>query len=227
MQVDGDNPIDTGNRDEVGNQTCGDGLARGSLALLASVAVMRNDGADGTGGSALGGICHDEQLHERIVHVEAVARAHGLHDEHVGTTHAVDIAGVDLAVREFLELHVAELAAQFRSDSICQTRVNRTGENSHGLLHFSHEMLLAHRSNSLSTVYYRAVCSCQFHVLFTRKRTKKRQPRFGFLYRARAISSTAASCSRVLMPKHSFGSFAGRARTARPALRLISRTSVK
>ena len=99
---------------------------------------LTNDGADGTGGSALGGVCHDEQLHERIVHVEAVARAHGLHDEHVGTTHAVDIAGVNLAVSELLELHVAQREAQFLGDTVCQRRIHRPRKHRHGFLHLSH-----------------------------------------------------------------------------------------
>ena len=138
VKVDGDDAVDAGNRDEVGDQTRGDRLARGGFALLARVSVMRHDRANGTSGCTLGGVGHDEQLHERIVHVVIAARADRLHEEHVGAAHAVDVARVNLAVRELLKLHVAKLHVQMLGDPIGQRRIRRPREQRQRLVHLRH-----------------------------------------------------------------------------------------
>ena len=60
MQIDGDDVINARSGNQVGDELGGDGLARRSLALLASAAVMRNHGRDAAGRSALGGIGHNQ-----------------------------------------------------------------------------------------------------------------------------------------------------------------------
>ena len=64
MQVEGDHAVDAGALEEVCHKTGGDGLARGGLAVLARVAVVRDAGGDGAGRGALGGIGGNEKLHE-------------------------------------------------------------------------------------------------------------------------------------------------------------------
>ena len=149
MQVDGDDVVGTGGGEQVGHELGGDGFARSGLAVLAGVAVMRDDGADAVGAGALGGVDHDEQLHERVVDVEAGGRsAHRLHDEHVGTADAFQVAGVNLAVRELLQLHIAQRNAQLTSNLVSKLGVGGTREQGHSLLLFhlrSHARAPSHR----------------------------------------------------------------------------------
>ena len=135
MQIDGDNAINARYRDEVCDQPRGDWLARSGLAFLSRIAVMRDDGTDRPRRRTLCGISHDEQLHEGIVDIATGTRTHGLNDKHIGATHTFQVPGVNLAVRELLELDVAERLAQLVSDSICKRLVHRSGENRHCLMH--------------------------------------------------------------------------------------------
>ena len=153
VQVDRDNVVSTGGGEQVGDELRRDRLARSGLAILAGVAVMRDDGAHAVGARALGGVDHDEQLHQVVVDVEAIgARAHGLHDEHVRTAHAFEIARVDFAVRELLKLHITQGNAQFVSDFVRQPRVGRSRKYSDSLhlLEFHAALLLVPVDSSSS-----------------------------------------------------------------------------
>ena len=149
MQVDGDDVVGAGGGEQVGHQLGGDGLARGGLAVLARVTVMRDDGADAVRAGALGRVDHDEQLHEVVVDVEAVgARAHGLHDEHIGAADAFLVASVDFAVGELLQLHIAQGDADLPCDLIGQLQVRGTRKHCHPLTLFhirSHARAPSHR----------------------------------------------------------------------------------
>ena len=138
VQVDGDDVVHPGGSQQVGDQLGGDGLARGRLAVLARVAVMGDDGRHGAGRGALRGVHHDEQLHERIVHVVADGTAHRLDEEHVGAADALLVARVNLAVRELLKLDVAERRVQVLRDLLGKLGVDRPREQGHALLHFRH-----------------------------------------------------------------------------------------
>ena len=149
MQVDGNDVVGTGGGEQVGYQLGGDGLARSGLAVLARVTVMRDDGTDAVRAGALSGVDHDEQLHEVVVDVEAVgARAHGLHDEHIGAANAFLVASVDFAVGELLQLHIAQGDAQLLCDLVGQLQVRGTRKHCHPLtlFHFrSHARAPSHR----------------------------------------------------------------------------------
>ena len=135
MQIDGDDVIGAGNGDEVSNELCRDGLARSGLALLAGVAVMRDDGGNGAGACTLGRINHDEHFHERIVDVLAGDR---LNNKDIGAAHRVEVTSVNLAIGKLLELHVAKRGSQLSCNLIGQTRVYRAREDGHALCHLGH-----------------------------------------------------------------------------------------
>ena len=99
VQVEGDDAVDAGTLEQVGDEAGGDGLARAGLAVLAGIAVVGDNGGDGAGGCALGSVGGDEQLHE---HVVDVAAGHGLNQEDVGAADGLVVAGVNLTVGELL-----------------------------------------------------------------------------------------------------------------------------
>ena len=149
VQIDGDDVVGASGGEQVGYQLGGDRLARSGLAVLARVTVMRDDGADAVRAGALGRVDHDEQLHEVVVDVEAIgARAHGLHDEHIGAANAFLVASVDFSVGELLQLHIAQGDAQLLCDLVGQLQVRGTRKHCHPLtlFHFrSHARAPSHR----------------------------------------------------------------------------------
>ena len=114
VQVDGDGTVNASSSHDVGNQLSRNGLACSSLAVLASIAVARNNSVNGTSRSALCRVGHNKQLHYCFVNVR---RGSGLYDENVCATNALKITCVNFTVRELLELHIAERGAQ-RSGNI-------------------------------------------------------------------------------------------------------------
>ena len=108
VQVDADHPVGAGGRQHVGHQLGGDGLAAGGLAVLAGVAVVGADGGDALGRGPLGGVDHDQLLHQRVVHRAAV----GLDDEDVAAPDGAVVAAVDLAVGELPQVGLAEVDPQ-------------------------------------------------------------------------------------------------------------------
>src|SRR3546814_1452144 len=72
------------NLEHVGDQLRGDRLAALGLAVLAGVAVVRDDGGDPLGRGAAGRVDHDQLLHDHVVHGELVGGTVGLDDEDVG-----------------------------------------------------------------------------------------------------------------------------------------------
>ena len=138
VQVDGDDVVHARRGHEIGHELGGDRLARGGLAILARVAVMGHHRRHRAGRGALGGVHHDEQLHERVIHVVARAAAHRLDQEHVRAAHAFLVARVDLAVGELLKLDVAERHVQILRDLLGKLGVDRPREQGHALLHFRH-----------------------------------------------------------------------------------------
>ena len=116
MQVDADDPVGPGRRQHVGDQLGGDRLAPGGLAVLAGVAVVGADGGDPLGRGALGGVDHDQLLHDRVVHRSAV----GLDDEDVTAADRDVVAAVDLAVGELAQVGLAQLDAEVCGDLLGQ-----------------------------------------------------------------------------------------------------------
>jgi hypothetical protein len=125
VEVAGQHAVGAGLRDEVGHKLGGDGLAALHLAVGAGVAEVGDDGGDGLGGGPPAGVDHDEELHEILVG----GRAGGLHQEHVAAAHALLQLHVDLAVREALDLDLAQLHPQVARDLLGQQRVGAAGED--------------------------------------------------------------------------------------------------
>ena len=54
VQVEGDDAVNAGALEQIGDEAGGDRLARAGLAVLAGIAVVGDNGGDGAGGCALG-----------------------------------------------------------------------------------------------------------------------------------------------------------------------------
>ena len=100
VQVHGEHAVGAGRLEHVGDEPGGDRLPRRRLLVLARVAEPGRDGDDPVRGRALGRVDHQEQLHQVPVH----RRVRRLDDEDVRAADRLQVAAVDLAVREGLEL---------------------------------------------------------------------------------------------------------------------------
>ena len=125
VEIAGQHAVGAGLRDEVGHQLGGDGLAALHLPVSPGVAEVGDDGGDVLGGGPPAGVDHDEELHEVLVGW----RAGGLHQEHVAAAHALLQLHVDLAVREPLDLDLAQLHPKVARDLLRQHRVGAAGED--------------------------------------------------------------------------------------------------
>ena len=94
MQVDRHDAVSAGGLEQVKDKPCGDGFAPLVLLVLTRVTEERRDHGDGTGGSALQRIDHDELFHNPLVDRHGVC----LHHEHVGAAHRLGVAHVHLSV---------------------------------------------------------------------------------------------------------------------------------
>lgn len=79
---------------------------RTHLAVLASVAVVRNHGSDATSRSATRSTDHQHQLHQVVVHV---GRARGLNDEQVLTTDILVDIDHNLTIGKATNLSISHL----------------------------------------------------------------------------------------------------------------------
>src|SRR3970040_298596 len=68
MEVHGQDAICAGGFEHVGDEPGGNGDARLVFLIAAAVGVVGDDGGDAARGGPLGGIDHDEQLHDGGVH---------------------------------------------------------------------------------------------------------------------------------------------------------------
>src|SRR5256886_6966950 len=112
MEVEQQERVGARQRDEVGHQLGRDGFAGLRLALLARVAVVRDDRGHPAGRGAEKRVEDDEQLHQVLVH----RRARGLDHEHVVAAHRVLDLDVDLAVREVAQPGIGQLDVQDLGD---------------------------------------------------------------------------------------------------------------
>lgn len=80
VEIDGDKALGAGDHDAVGNQLGADGSPRAHLAILAGIPVIRHNGGNAAGRSALQGIAHEAELDEVAVYIR---RTRGLHNEDV------------------------------------------------------------------------------------------------------------------------------------------------
>ena len=116
VEVDRDESIGAGGMEEIGDESGGDRLTARCLAVLAAVAVEGRNGGDAFGRRPLGGVDHDEVLHDRVVDGATVPCGVGLHDEHVGATDRIAVFDVDLAVRELGDIRRALHDVEFSTD---------------------------------------------------------------------------------------------------------------
>ena len=80
VEIDGDKALGACDHDAVGNQLGADGGPRAHLAILAGIPVIRHNGGDAAGRSALQGVAHEAELDEVAVYIR---RTRGLHNEDV------------------------------------------------------------------------------------------------------------------------------------------------
>ena len=116
VEVDRDHPLGAGGLEHVGDQPGRDRLATLGLAVLAGVAVERRDGGDALRRRPVGGVAHDQLLHDRVVDRAAVDPVVGLQDEDVVAADALGEPGPHLAVGELDEVRVPELDPQVLGD---------------------------------------------------------------------------------------------------------------
>ena len=95
-----------------------------TLAILARVAEVRDDGDDRAGRRALERVDHDQQLHQVVVR----GRAGRLHDEAVHAAHVLVDLDVDLAVGEAGHLGAAERRFDVATDRLRELAVGVTAE---------------------------------------------------------------------------------------------------
>ncbi len=119
VQVDADHTVGAGHLEHVGDELGGDGLTTRRLAVLARVPVVGAYGRDALGRRPLGGVDHDELLHDRVVHGARV----GLDDEDVTTAQRAVVATVDLAVGELAQIGPTELDPEVLGDLLGERRV--------------------------------------------------------------------------------------------------------
>ena len=106
VQVDGQDPRETGGFQQVGQQPGRDGHPRPVLAVLAGVGVVGDHGGDAPRRGALEGVGHQQQFHD----VEVAVGAERLDDEDVGAADVLVALEADLAVGENVQDRLAELS---------------------------------------------------------------------------------------------------------------------
>ena len=127
VQVHREDAIDAGGLEEVGDEARADRLARRRLLVGARVRIPGHDGRDPLGRRELRRVHHQQQLHQ----VPVDRRRARLHEEHVGTADRLAEAHVQLAVRERLQLDVAERQPEVARDHVRQIGVRPPREHHH------------------------------------------------------------------------------------------------
>ena len=127
MQVDGNYAGDACGFEQVSHQLSSDGLTAASLAVLTSIAIIRNYSGNMVSAGTFEGISHNQQLHHIVVNNGATG---GLYDEDILTTYTLVNHYLDFAVVETVYNRIAYGSTQISSNFSCQIRVCITGKNS-------------------------------------------------------------------------------------------------
>jgi hypothetical protein len=125
VEVHGEDAIDAGGGEEIGDELCGDRDAGLVLAVLAGVAEEGDDGGDAVRAGPAGGVHHDEKLHEVLIG----GWAGGLDDEYVAAADVLVDADEGLAIGEGADGGIAEGHLDEIGDLLGQREVRGTGEN--------------------------------------------------------------------------------------------------
>src|SRR5438552_1060152 len=124
VHVHGEEAIRAGHPDEVREEARGDRDARLVLLVAPPVGVVRHDRGDATGGRALEGVEHDEELHDRVAHRWPHER---LHDEDVVLAGVLLDLDEDVVVRELEHVDLAERDLEMAADITGEAGVRVTG----------------------------------------------------------------------------------------------------
>ncbi len=116
VEVDRDESIGAGGKEEIGDESGGDRLTARRLAVLAAIAEEGGNGGDAFGRRPLGGVDHDQVLHDRVVDRTIVPCGVGLHDEHVGAADRLAVFDMDLAVCELGDIRRALCDVEFSTN---------------------------------------------------------------------------------------------------------------
>ena len=115
VQVHGDQAIETGHAEQVGNQLGADGDAGLVLPVLPRPTEVGDDGNDRVRRGAFGCVHHQQQLHE----VVRVGKG-GLHKEDILAADTFFVRDGKFTVSEMLDVHLPEGAMQAFADSLCE-----------------------------------------------------------------------------------------------------------
>ncbi len=126
VKVDRDHAVGAGRGDEVRQQLRADGDARLVLPVLARVAVIGNDRRHPRRRGTRRCIDQQEQLHDVLGR-----RVGGLDDEHIAPPDVLVDTDEDLAVREALDRHIAERAAELPGDRLGERPICGPREEHH------------------------------------------------------------------------------------------------
>ena len=120
VQVNGNHALCTGNADKVCHHFCANGRTGADLAILARIAIIRNNGCNSASAGPFKGIKHKAELHQ--VAVDAW-RAGGLHHKNVITANIVAYFYPQLAVAERGGQRGRQLTPQMVADGLGQIRI--------------------------------------------------------------------------------------------------------
>lgn len=127
MEIHGDHAGSPGGGDEVGHQLGGDGFTSGAFAILTGIAVVRDDGGDGVGASALESVNHHQEFDDVVV--DGVAG--GLDDKSIAAAHVFFNLDVGFAVAEVFDFDLTQFRSQVASDFMRQPGIGSAGKNFH------------------------------------------------------------------------------------------------
>lgn len=115
MKIHGDQTVDAGDAEQVGNELGADRYTGLVLAVLAGPTEVGDDGHDAVGRCTFGGINHQQELH-KVVGV----RERGLYEEYVASADGLLVADSEFAVSEVRDHQIAKGAAQTGTDFLGQ-----------------------------------------------------------------------------------------------------------
>lgn len=127
VQIHREHAAGAGGDKQVGDEFGGDGHAGLIFAILAGVAVKREDGRDARSAGAPQGIHHDEHFHQMMIG----GRRGRLNDVNIFAAHVFLDFDESLAVGKGADGALAELDADRLGDGFGQRRVGRSTENLH------------------------------------------------------------------------------------------------
>ena len=116
VQVDGNNAGYACSFQQISHQFCSDRFTTTSFAVLASIAIVRNNCGDMVSRSAFESVNHNQKFHYVIVND---GTAGGLYDKYVFTTYAFVNHYLNFAIIETVNHCVTNSGAKICSDFTC------------------------------------------------------------------------------------------------------------